>query len=185
MVSTNRGCMVISLFHLTFRSDHARDYCFVVIVLLLCFCFCLWKKSKPCTHLHLYTHTHTHARTHARTHVRTHTHTHACTHTHTHTHTHTQASSHTSIIIDYTLRQQTGTWGGERHSRAERKTWTVYCLEKMKNLQVWFEGVQRGLLSERKGKVIPCRWAEDGKGAGTSSGVSGTSSLEAESIRSR
>ena len=32
MVSTNRGCMVISLFHLTFTSDHARDYCFVVLV---------------------------------------------------------------------------------------------------------------------------------------------------------
>ena len=38
---------------------------------------------------------------------------------------------------------------------------------------------------EQKGQSFSCRWAEDGKGAGTSSGVSGTSSLEAESIRSR
>ena len=38
---------------------------------------------------------------------------------------------------------------------------------------------------ERKGKVIPCRGAEDRKGAGTSSGKSGTRNLEAESIRSR
>ena len=39
-------------------------------------------------------------------------------------------------------------------------------------------------LSERKGKVIPCRWAENRKGAGTNSGESGVRNLEAESIRS-
>ena len=47
------------------------------------------------------------------------------------------------------------------------------------------EGVQRGFLSERKGKVIYCRGAEDRKGAGTNSEESGTRHLEAESIRSR
>ena len=34
-------------------------------------------------------------------------------------------------------------------------------------------------------KAIPCRGTEDRKGAGTSSGKSGTRNLEAESIRNR
>ena len=42
-----------------------------------------------------------------------------------------------------------------------------------------------GFLSESKGKVIPCTMAENGNGAGTNSGKSGTRNLEAESIRSR
>ena len=40
-------------------------------------------------------------------------------------------------------------------------------------------------MSERKGKVTPCRWAEDRKSAGINSGKSSTKNLEAESIRSR
>ena len=36
----------------------------------------------------------------------------------------------------------------------------------------------------RKGKIIPRRWTEDRKGAGTNSGESGARNLEAESIRS-
>ena len=47
------------------------------------------------------------------------------------------------------------------------------------------EWVQRGLLLERRGKVIPCWWTENRKGAGTNSGESGVRNLEAESIRSR
>ena len=43
---------------------------------------------------------------------------------------------------------------------------------KKKCLEVRCEGVQRGFLSERKWKVIPCREAEDGKGTGTNSGKS-------------
>ena len=39
-------------------------------------------------------------------------------------------------------------------------------------------------LSERKGKVIPCRRTENRKGAGTNSGQSGARNLEAENIRS-
>ena len=39
-------------------------------------------------------------------------------------------------------------------------------------------------MSERKGKVSPCRWTENRKGAGTNSGESGARNLEAESIRS-
>ena len=40
-------------------------------------------------------------------------------------------------------------------------------------------------MSQRKGKVTPCRsGTEDRKGAGTSSGKSGTRNLEAENIRS-
>ena len=48
--------------------------------------------------------------------------------------------------------------------------WKKNCLE------VSFEGVQRGFLWESKGKVILCRGAKDGKGAGTNSGKSGTRS---------
>ena len=33
-----------------------------------------------------------------------------------------------------------------------------------------------------EGKVIPCRWTEDRKGAGTNSGESVTKKLEAENI---
>ena len=45
--------------------------------------------------------------------------------------------------------------------------------------------MQRGFLSERKGKVIPCRGSENRKGAETNGGESSTRNLEAESIRSR
>ena len=53
----------------------------------------------------------------------------------------------------------------------------------MAGLQFWekefffyirFEGVQRGFLSERKGKDIPCRWTENRKGAGTDIRYTGT-----------
>ena len=40
-------------------------------------------------------------------------------------------------------------------------------------------------MSERKWKVIPCRWTKNRKGLGTNSGKSGTRNQEAESIRSR
>ena len=43
--------------------------------------------------------------------------------------------------------------------------------------------IQGGFLSERKGKVTPCRWTEDRKGAGTNSRESGARSLQARSIR--
>ena len=58
-------------------------------------------------------------------------------------------------------------------------SWINSCLE------FRFEGVQRGFLSERKGKVIPCRGAEDRKGAGTNRKKPDRRNLEAESIRSR
>ena len=40
--------------------------------------------------------------------------------------------------------------------------------------------IQRVFLSERKGKVIPCRRTEDGKGTGSEGGESGARNLEAE-----
>ena len=67
--------------------------------------------------------------------------------------------------------------GGE--DMAGLPSWINSCLE------FRFEGVQRGFLSERKGKVIPCRGAEDRKGAGTSSGKSGTRNQENGSSKSR
>ena len=50
---------------------------------------------------------------------------------------------------------------------------------------VGFKEVQRGLLSERKGKAIPCKGTKDRKDTGTNSGKSGMRDLEAENIRSR
>ena len=40
--------------------------------------------------------------------------------------------------------------------------------------------IQRMFLSERKGKVIPCRRTEDRKGTGSKGGESGARNLEAE-----
>ena len=51
--------------------------------------------------------------------------------------------------------------------------------------EVGSEGGQRGFLSERKGKVIPCRGTEDRKGTGTNSRKCYTRNLEAESIKRR
>ena len=53
-----------------------------------------------------------------------------------------------------------------------------------KKFSVGFEGVQRGFLSERKGKDTPCRGAEDAKTSGPESGKSGTRILEAEKLQS-
>ena len=60
-------------------------------------------------------------------------------------------------------------------SAGREKTWGGGLLFwKKKCFQVGFEGVQRGFLSDRKGKDIPCRGAVDRKGSGTESGKSGT-----------
>ena len=45
-----------------------------------------------------------------------------------------------------------------------------------------FHRVERGVLSQKKGKVIPDRGAEDGKGMRTYRGKSKTRNMEAESI---
>ena len=62
---------------------------------------------------------------------------------------------------------------------------TGLLFSKKKCLGIWSEGVQRGFLSERKGKIIPYRGAANRKSAGTSKGKSSSKNLEAESIRSR
>ena len=64
-------------------------------------------------------------------------------------------------------------------NRAGLLFWEKKCFE------VGFERVQREVLSDRKGKVIPCGGTEDRKDTGTNSGKSGTRELEAESIGSR
>ena len=69
------------------------------------------------------------------------------------------------------------------HSSTVRKTY-VYSFGK-RNVYRSHLRVQRGFLSERKGKVTPYRWIENRKGAGTNGGESGARNLEAESIRSR
>ena len=46
----------------------------------------------------------------------------------------------------------------------------VLLFWKKKRLEVWFEGVQRGFMSERKRKVSPCRGAEDRKWLGGGGG---------------
>ena len=85
---------------------------------------------------------------------------------HIHAHTYTQAP-HARVYWLYTTLnwQQTGTEAGEDSSaKWRRKKW------KKKYIEIRSEWVQKGFLSERKGKVIPCRWTENRKGAGTNSG---------------
>ena len=60
----------------------------------------------------------------------------------------------------------------EKNSTGGR-SWRVCCFE------VGFEGVQSAVPSDRKGKVIPRKWAEDKKGAESNSGKSGGRNLEA------
>ena len=56
----------------------------------------------------------------------------------------------------------------------------------MAGLQFWErKKVFRLYLNESKGEVIPCKWTENRKGAGTNSRDSGARNLEAEIIRSR
>ena len=92
-----------------------------------------------------------------------------------HAHTYKQAPTHKNI--DYTgfipnLTDNKQAFLAQEDSRVEQKTWQVYCLGKKKCLEVRFERVQRGFLSEGK-EVSPCRGAEDRKGMGTNSGKSG------------
>ena len=49
-----------------------------------------------------------------------------------------------------------------------------------KEIGVRLDGVQRGFLSERKTKVIPCKWTKDRKGAGTNGEKSGRRNFEAD-----
>ena len=65
------------------------------------------------------------------------------------------------------------------------------CIDKVYSLgkgSVWrldLNGSREGFCGRGRGKVIPCRWTEDRKGARTNSGESDARNLEAESIRSR
>ena len=63
---------------------------------------------------------------------------------------------------------------GDSSAKVKEKKITVDCLVKKNCFKVGFEGVQRGFLSDSKGKVIPCRETEDRKDTGTDSGKSGT-----------
>ena len=65
----------------------------------------------------------------------------------------------------------------DEDSSAKQKTWQVYSFGK--------RNVFRLYLNESKGEVIPCKWTENRKGAGTNSRDSGARNLEAEIIRSR
>ena len=59
----------------------------------------------------------------------------------------------------------------------EQKTWQVYNLGKRNVFRLDLNESRGGFLSERKGKVIPCRWTENRKGAKTSSGESGARNI--------
>ena len=56
---------------------------------------------------------------------------------------------------------------------------------KNKCFVVCFDGVQGGVLSERKGKFFSMKRGQDRKGSGINRGKSGMRNLEAESIRSK
>ena len=71
----------------------------------------------------------------------------------------------------------------KKKQQCERESVVGLLFLKKKCFKVGFEGVQRGFLSERKGMVIPCGGAKDGKGTRTNRGKGDTRNLEAESIR--
>ena len=73
----------------------------------------------------------------------------------------------------YTQIDKKQTGGG---SNTEEKTWQVYCFEK-RNMRFDSQESREGFLSERKGKVITRREAEDGKSAGTNSVLSTETTL--------
>ena len=82
---------------------------------------------------------------------------------HTHTHTRVYSLHKTQLKWTTDLRQRK-----TPDTSAEQKTWQVHCFGRRNNaLRFDLKGVQRGFLSKWKGKVIPCRGAEDRKGAGT------------------
>ena len=58
----------------------------------------------------------------------------------------------------------------------EQKTWQVYSFGKRNAFRLHLNE-SREVLSERKGKVILCRWTKNRKCVGTSSGESGVRSL--------
>ena len=55
----------------------------------------------------------------------------------------------------------------EGDSSMRRETMAGLLFWKRKCFEIKFEGAKRGFLSERKGEVIPCRGANDGKCTGT------------------
>ena len=59
----------------------------------------------------------------------------------------------------------------------EQKTWQVYSLGKRNVFRLYLNESRRGFLSERKGKVIPCRRTENRKGAKTSCEESGARNI--------
>ena len=82
---------------------------------------------------------------------------HMCTRIHTGTHT----QLHYRQFITYLNQQKSGTCGGGRQLEVVNVAGVLFWEKKC--LQVRFGGVQRGFLSERKAKVIPCRRAKDRK----------------------
>ena len=150
------------------------------------------------THTHLYTHKHVHTHTSTTTHlikitcVELHD-TGPNTHTHKQRYLRTQAywiAWYWGIQTKYTqLKNKMGIKQRlemDEDSSMEQKTWRVYSFEKRNGFRLDLnESIWRGCLSDRKGKVIPCRWTKNRKGAGINSGESGTRNLEAEGIRSK
>ena len=80
-------------------------------------------------------------------------------------------------------------WAANRDFRwmktAAWKTWQVCSFGKRILLRFDLKESREGFCQERKGKVIPCRMTKDKKGTGINSRESGTTNMEAESIKSR
>ena len=53
----------------------------------------------------------------------------------------------------------------DEDSSTEQKTWQVYSFGKRNVFRLHLNEARESL-SERKGKVIPCRWTENRKGTG-------------------
>ena len=110
------------------------------------------------------------------------TYTHARTDTGTRTHEHSDSTKlnlhNLKRAADRELTE------ADEDSSTERKAGQVCSLGKRYVFRLHLM-IQGGFVSERKGKVIPCRWTEDRKGAGTDSREPGARGLQARSVRAQ
>ena len=80
-----------------------------------------------------------------------------------HAHTRMHASSLAQVYWPQKWTLGLGRNFRQRKAPVRNTKWGRSIVLEKESLEVWFEGIQKGFLLERKGK-IPCTGAEDGKG---------------------
>ena len=109
--------------------------------------------------------------------------------TRTHAGTRTQVSyAQSTTQVKQIIRRGLNDKGGgkithtKQQQHCEKGNMAGLLFQKKKCFKVGFERVQNGFLSERKGKAISCRRAENGKGTRTYNGTSHRRNREAETV---